>query len=232
MRALVELRAEWPDPVIEFRRPQCSWSGQCWGSKAGKMSHPKSDGSGGDGQAASAIVGPESRSHDAFQFGRLMLSHSRNIGHFSECSNQSSVGFIGRRHFLGAVLAALLILVGVSSLRAQSDSTGALGGTITCAKGAVPGATVVLTNNATNQTLTMISGENGSYRFSLLVPGTYRVSFSAPGFKTSRSPVDNRQRFGSSHPGRKPGTWRPPEEGGVQLPLEPVGLVVRYPGGS
>ncbi len=188
MRALVELRAEWPDPVIEFRRPQCSWSGQCWGSKAGKMSHPKSDGSGGDGQAASAIVGPESRSHDAFQFGRLMLSHSRNIGHFSECSNQSSVGFIGRRHFLGAVLAALLILVGVSSLRAQSDSTGGLGGTITGAKGALPDATVVLTNNATNQTATVVSGTNGSYRFSLLVPGTYRVTFSAPGFKTSEVP--------------------------------------------
>ncbi len=52
----------------------------------------------------------------------------------------------------------------------------------------MPGATVVLTNNATNQTLTMISGENGSYRFSLLAPGAYRVSFSAPGFKTSQVP--------------------------------------------
>ena len=79
-------------------------------------------------------------------------------------------------------------MVCVSFLCAQSDTTGALGGTITFLKGAVPGTTVVLTNNATNQTLTMISGENGSYRFSLLAPGTYRVSFSAPGFKTSQIP--------------------------------------------
>jgi len=115
-----------------------------------------------------------------------MTSHRRNIAHFAECSNRSSVGFGGRRHFLGAALGALLMMVCVSFLCAQSDSTGALGGTITCVKGAVPGTTVVLTNNATNQTLSMISGENGSYRFSLLVPGTYRVSFSASGFKTSQ----------------------------------------------
>ena len=106
-----------------------------------------------------------------------MTSHSRHIVDFAKH---------GRRHFLGAALVALGMMACVSLLCAQSDSTGALGGTITCAKRAVPGATVVLTNNATNQTLTMISGENGSYHFSLLVPGTYRVSFSAPGFKTSQ----------------------------------------------
>jgi len=115
-----------------------------------------------------------------------MTFHSRNIAHFAECSNRSSVGFGGRRHFLGAARGALLMTVCVSFLCAQSDGTGALGGTITCATGAVPGATVALTNDATNQTLSMISGENGSYRFSLLGPGTYRVSFSAPGFKTSQ----------------------------------------------
>jgi hypothetical protein len=115
-----------------------------------------------------------------------MTFHWRKIAHFAECSNRSSVGFGGSRYFLGAALGALLMMVCVSFLCAQSDSTGALGGTITCVKGAVPGTTVVLTNNATNQTLTMISGENGSYRFSLLAPGTYRVSFSAPGFKTSQ----------------------------------------------
>jgi hypothetical protein len=79
-------------------------------------------------------------------------------------------------------------MAGIGSLCAQSDATGALGGTITFRKGAVPGAKVVLTNNATNQKLAMISGENGSYRFSLLAPGAYRVSFSAPGFKTSQVP--------------------------------------------
>ena len=96
------------------------------------------------------------------------------------------VGFGGRRHFVRAALSALLMIVCVSFLCAQSDTTGALGGTVTFLQGAVPGATVVLTNNATNQTLTMTSGENGRYRFSLLAPGIYRVSLSAPGFKTSQ----------------------------------------------
>ena len=117
-----------------------------------------------------------------------MTLHWRHIAHFAECRNRSSVGLGGRRHFLSAVLGALLMMAGVSFLCAQSDSTGALGGTITFLNRAVPGATVVLASNATNQTVTMISGENGSYRFSLLVPGTYRVSFSAPGFKTAQVP--------------------------------------------
>jgi len=117
-----------------------------------------------------------------------MTVHWRNIIYFTVCRKRSSVGFGGRRHFVRAALSVLLMVVCVSFLCAQSDSSGALGGTITFLNGAVPGATVVLTNTATNQTLTMVSGENGSYRFSLLVPGTYRVSFSAPGFKTSQVP--------------------------------------------
>ena len=109
-----------------------------------------------------------------------------NITHFTECSNRFSVGLGRRRRFVRTALVGLLMMVCVSFLCAQSDSTGALGGTITFLKRAVPGTKVVLTNNATNQTLTMSSGENGSYRFSLLAPGAYRVSFSAPGFKTSQ----------------------------------------------
>ena len=110
------------------------------------------------------------------------------IAHFIASSKRSSVGFGGSRNFRSAALGALLIMVGVGFLCAQSDSSGALGGTITFLGRAVPGARVVLTNNATNQGLSMISGENGSYRFSLLAPGVYRVSFSAPGFKTSQVP--------------------------------------------
>jgi hypothetical protein len=91
-----------------------------------------------------------------------------------------------RRRLFGAALGVLLIAAGASHLAAQSDTAGALGGTVTSAAGVVPGAKVVLTNTATNQSLTMLAGENGTYRFSLLAPGTYRVSFSAPGFKTAQ----------------------------------------------
>ncbi len=117
-----------------------------------------------------------------------MTFQRRNIAHFAESNKRSSGGLGRRRRFLGAALGALLVMACVSFLCAQSDSTGALGGTITGGGGPVPGVTVVLTNSATNQALTMVSGENGSYRFSLLVPGTYRISFSAPGFKTAQVP--------------------------------------------
>ena len=115
-----------------------------------------------------------------------MTGHWRNIAYFALCRNRSSLGFGGRQHFVRAALSALMMLVCVSFLCAQSDSSGALGGTITFLNGAVPGVTVLLTNTATNQTLTMVSGESGGYRFSLLTPGNYHVSFSAPGFKTSQ----------------------------------------------
>jgi len=106
-----------------------------------------------------------------------------NTVQFAKGSNRSGVGLA---HLHGVAFGGLLMLAFAGLVCAQSDSTGALGGIITFDKGVVPGATIVLTNNATNQALTVISGENGSYRFSLLAPGTYHVSFSAPGFKTSQ----------------------------------------------
>jgi len=107
---------------------------------------------------------------------------------FTKHGSGRSAKFGGTWHFLSATLVGLWIMMCAGLLCAQSDAAGALGGTISSVNQPVPGATVTLTNNATNQTLTMVSGENGSYRFSLLVPGTYRVSFSAPGFKTSEIP--------------------------------------------
>jgi hypothetical protein len=116
-----------------------------------------------------------------------VTSHLSNRIQFASLRSQSSRPYGIRRYLLGALLAGLWIVACVGLLCAQSDATGALGGTITSANRPVPGVTVVLANNATNQALTMVSGENGSYRFSLLAPGTYRVSFSAPGFKASQA---------------------------------------------
>ena len=121
-----------------------------------------------------------------FDYGLLMMIEWRNIAHFVRGSDRASLESAWRWRFLGTALVAALMIVCVSFLRAQSDGAGALGGTITSANRPVPGATVALTNNATNQTLTVLSSDNGSYRFSLLVPGTYRVRFSAPGFKTAQ----------------------------------------------
>src|SRR5579864_2720286 len=81
----------------------------------------------------------------------------------------------------------IAVLLGYSSRSwAQSSTTGALRGTVTDPAGAaVPGVTVTLANNATSQAQTTTTDSNGGYRFSLLTPGGYAVTFSAQGFKTS-----------------------------------------------
>ena len=91
---------------------------------------------------------------------------------------------------LGFALGAFLVVVvggGVSSLCAQSSTTGGLTGTVTDSTGAaVPSATVTLVSLATNQTQTTTTDANGGYVFSLLPTGSYGLNFSARGFKTSQ----------------------------------------------
>jgi Carboxypeptidase regulatory-like domain/TonB-dependent Receptor Plug Domain len=85
-----------------------------------------------------------------------------------------------------AVLAlTLLLALFVPALLAQSAGTSALAGTVTDPSGAaIPNVTVTITNNGTGQSRTATTGSDGSYRFNLLQPGNYKVSFAATGFKT------------------------------------------------
>jgi hypothetical protein len=85
-------------------------------------------------------------------------------------------------------LGCALLMLCVPPLAAQSAGTGALAGTVTDPSGgAIPGVTVTLTSIDTNQTRTAITGTDGIYKFSLLPPGSYRVRFSANGFKTAEA---------------------------------------------
>jgi len=91
---------------------------------------------------------------------------------------------------MSSFASSALMIVGLcvypSRAWAQSSTTGALRGTVTDpANAVVPGVTVTLTNNATSQSQSTTTDSNGSYRFSLLAPGAYAVTFSAQGFKTS-----------------------------------------------
>ena len=72
------------------------------------------------------------------------------------------------------------------SLFAQSAGTGALTGTVSDpGGGVVPRASVTLVSADTNQTRTALTGADGVYKFSLIPPGSYRVRFSAAGFRTA-----------------------------------------------
>jgi Carboxypeptidase regulatory-like domain len=85
-------------------------------------------------------------------------------------------------------VASLLTLLAMSAsiLMAQSAGTSGLSGTVSDQSGAaVPNATVTITSNDTGLTRTATTGTDGSYKFSLLPPGTYHVRFAASGFKTA-----------------------------------------------
>jgi Carboxypeptidase regulatory-like domain len=83
----------------------------------------------------------------------------------------------------------VLLFVCATVSLGQTASTGALNGTVTDPSGAViAGATVTLTS-ATGEVRTATTDASGSFKFSLLQPGTYSVKFSAAGFKTASVPA-------------------------------------------
>src|ERR1700733_6034705 len=90
------------------------------------------------------------------------------------------------KRLLVGVLLCLLVTATAPYLMAQSAGTAALAGTITDPSGAaIPNVTVTITNNDTGQSRTATTSSNGTYKFSLLPPGSYKASFAAAGFKTS-----------------------------------------------
>src|ERR1700728_1017872 len=81
------------------------------------------------------------------------------------------------------LLSVVLFLVCSLSVRAQS-TYGALTGTVIDPSGAVaPGATVTLTNTATSEKQTQVTGDTGLYSFVNLNPGQYSLSVERTGFK-------------------------------------------------
>jgi hypothetical protein len=98
------------------------------------------------------------------------------------------------------LLAALFCLFAVtpSSLFAQSVSTGTVAGTVTDPSGgAIVGATVTLTDTATNSARTEVTNDTGRYFFANVVPSKYTVSVSKTGFRVSKL-VDQEANVGAS----------------------------------
>ncbi|MGH9505540.1 MAG: carboxypeptidase regulatory-like domain-containing protein [Terriglobales bacterium] len=83
-----------------------------------------------------------------------------------------------------------VLVLGTGMLWAQSNSTGAITGTVTDPSGAVvPGATVHLDQLSHNVHLAMQASSSGQFTFQHLQPGAYKVTVSAKGFKTQTAAV-------------------------------------------
>lgn len=86
----------------------------------------------------------------------------------------------------GIAVAVLLLIAG--SAFAQG-TLGRLAGTVRDSSGgALPGATVRIINNQTNQTQSVVSNESGAFLFSQLPVGTYKVMIEMSGFKAASYP--------------------------------------------
>jgi hypothetical protein len=82
---------------------------------------------------------------------------------------------------------ALLLAVACGAAPAAAQTTlGRLSGSVLDASGAVlPGATITLTNEETNQVQTTVASENGAFTFPQVQVGIYRVEIALQGFKTA-----------------------------------------------
>jgi len=80
-------------------------------------------------------------------------------------------------------LLGILSLLACTSLLAQTERGNITGQVTDTTAAAVPGATIVITNVATNTTMTVSTTTAGDYNAANLSPGTYRVEVSAQGFK-------------------------------------------------
>lgn len=87
------------------------------------------------------------------------------------------------RIIVGLILSSLLLFLPAIT---QTANTGALTGTVTDANGAiVSGAQIKMISETTGEERTVVSNETGNYTVSLLLPGSYRVEFTATNFKKS-----------------------------------------------
>jgi hypothetical protein len=84
---------------------------------------------------------------------------------------------------------ALTFVLSCGVARAQFDN-GSITGTLRDASGAVvANATVTIRNVATGVSSTLTTNQDGTYQALALIPGTYAVEASAPGFGTSKNPA-------------------------------------------
>jgi hypothetical protein len=93
-----------------------------------------------------------------------------------------------RQSVICLMILTLAVCLGTLALNAQTSTQGSIAGSVLDPSGAVvPGAAVTIHNMGTNAEIKLISDASGFYKAALLEPGTYRVTFVASGFATTRA---------------------------------------------
>lgn len=83
-------------------------------------------------------------------------------------------------------LFVMSLLACVSALAFAQEFRGSIAGRVTESSGsAVANAQVVVTNISTNNSVSSVTDGNGEFKLLYLIPGAYRLSVEAPGFKKS-----------------------------------------------
>src|SRR5688500_15848887 len=110
------------------------------------------------------------------------VGHVRLVtGGFSCNGGEMSRGFGFRQ-----VCAALILVLGIQGAASAQTTLGRVTGSVLDQSGGVlPGATVTLTNQQTNQVQTAVSGESGGFTFPQVPPGSYKVEIALASFKTA-----------------------------------------------
>jgi hypothetical protein len=89
------------------------------------------------------------------------------------------------RLIAGRLIPGLVLAASLTTAPAAAQNTGTVSGTIIDNTGqVVPGATVTLTNEATSDARTTVSGGHGEFAFRAVAPGSYTVRVELTGFRT------------------------------------------------
>lgn len=108
--------------------------------------------------------------------------------------------------------AVVSLLVTPALVHAQASVTASISGTvIDPAGGVLPGATVVVTEVASGTTYETVSNRTGTFSVPALNPGTYRVTVSLTGFKTSVTTTSGFSRASPLRSGRRSRSGRSPK---------------------
>src|SRR5216684_3974474 len=83
-----------------------------------------------------------------------------------------------------ALASLVVLLCSAAPLRAQVDAGAILGTVSDASGGSVHGATVTMTNEGTNASLSTTTGSDGTYKFTPVRIGSYKLTASLQGFQT------------------------------------------------